>query len=260
MRAVGGRAIAAGAESRRKPLYLGGAGASVDARDDALIVRLRRRDSVALVPIARVDRIVCTGRTDWSGRALELCLRSAVPVVLLDNRGKAAGWMEHASMAMAAADNAVEQFVGLRGWREQYDNWLRSRRMAIYCAAADEQTSAASLGALKRGFVYRAEMPASAFDFAHGWMNALALSHLGRLGLHGRYVGYGDGVLDLVGDVAWLLAAELALAVGNIAGGADAEAAMLRLFEAQRDRLACAAENHLMMFVHFVRRQARQWH
>jgi len=253
-------------EPNRKPLYLGGAGAAVDACDDSLVVRLRGRHSVARVPIARVDRVVCNGRTDWSGRALELCLRSAVPVVLLDGRGMTAGWMESASAAIPIADAAVESFAAVAGWGERYDNWFRSRRMDLFfrcvCAVgnAGGDLSPAATAALKRSLVYRSELPEQLPDFARGWMSAVAIARLEKLGLRGRYVGYGDEILDLAGDIGWLLAAELALGVGNLAGAAESEAAKLRLFEAQSARLTIAAEIHLKSFIYFVRGQARQWH
>ena len=254
------------AETVRRPLYLGSAGATVDACEDALVVHLRGRQSIARVPIARVDRVICNGSTDWSGRALVLCLRSAVPVVLLDGRGMTAGWMESASAAIRAADDAVESFVGVTGWRERYDNWLRSRRMDLFCRCVScgevggGNRSPITMAALKRSLVYRTELPEKLPEFAHGWMSAVAIARMEQLGLRGRYIGYGDHILDLAGDLAWLLAAELALSVGNLAGAAVDEAAKLRLFEAQSARLTITAEIHLKSFVYFVRGQARIWH
>lgn len=249
----------------RKPVWLGGAGATVDALDGALLIRLRERHATARLPIDRVERVVCRRNTDWSGRALELCLSSGVPVVILNGAGEALGWTESAAAVDCEADAGMQRFVSDSGWRRRYLDWLRARRMDVFRRAAAPAncdwsiTERGELGRQKRRFVYRAEMPGQAPEMARAWIAGLVVSRLRSNGLRGFYAGYGEANLQLAVDLARLLQAELVFALGNLAAAEAGEPARLRLLEACAQSLGASAQAHLWSLLHLIRVDLPTW-
>jgi hypothetical protein len=82
-------------------------------------------------------------------------------------------------------------------------------------------------GDLKRGYVYRAQIPAAFPDELLGSCHGVAAQALAGTGMQARYWGYGGKPLNLSEDLCRLLWGGLNLSAGNLPPSANAQTQLL---------------------------------
>lgn len=250
----------------RKPLYLlGHEPARIDAGEDHLILR-RATGNPMRFPLARLCRIICTGQLTWTGAALSLCLREGLPITWVDGHGHALGCTQTRYAQPLPFSTLIDTYLELPDWPRRFTNWRARRRLEtlITCAKRAAEgghgLDALCFQALKREYVYNGEHPIAFNPEGEGWCHALAIDRLHREGLHGCYWGYGATRLDLTGELAALLWAELNLDCGTIPAGAEQGIVIARLFESWAHQREGRLLQHLGDLKRHLSREIEEWH
>ena len=114
--------------------------------------------------------------------------------------------------------------------------------------------------ALKREYVYNGEHPLAFNPEGEGWCHALTIDRLHREGLQGSYWGYGASRLDLAGELAALLWAELNLECGTIPAVTEQSIVIARLFETWAHQREGRLLHHLGDLKRHLSREIEAWH
>jgi len=221
--APGARALYLGARDKKQ----------VSCTDEALVVHNQRRQTLRY-PLARVSRVVSSTETDWSGRALALCLKNGIGITWLDGRGNALGTCYPLQRRHPTFATAVELLTETPEGLARYTNWLRARRMEVlvrWGKTHAEQINPAMWETTKREWVYgqrfTAHLPMALRGHCLAWVGAQLSEH----GLHPQLWGPEVQPVDLDHDLCELLWAEMNLCAGSLADSANAEVATTTLFE-----------------------------
>lgn len=250
----------------RRPLYLlAQRPAHLDASAGSLVLR-RELAATERYPLARIDRVVCNRKVHWSGEALVLCLASSIPIVWVDGRGHAVGSGQPRHARHCPLATALETYLEIPDWPQRFDNWLTRRRLEVLTQWALRATleghgpDSASFQSMKRDYVYNHHHPQLFDPAAEGWCHALTVGRLQREGLQARYWGYDGSQLELAGQLAALLWAELNLESGSLPAHSQADATSLRLFEAWARHREGRLLVHLGDLKRHVLRELDTWH
>lgn len=254
----------AAAQQCRRPLYLGArVNARVDADGPALRVRAAGR-AEARYPLYRVSRVIAGHRVHWSAGALQACLESGIPIVIVGDGGAPLGSFHPACVRASALCGDLDELLDRPDWQGIYANWLRALRMRVlveWCrreAAAGKPLAPGEFKELVRRHIY-ACAHASPFHEATGFwraaLYALAAGAIRRAGLQPVHWGAGGTALNLLEDVTQVLELRLRLEIGaGMEQGLAGEAVALRVFHAQTARL----EGQCDRFFASLARRAKQ--
>jgi hypothetical protein len=256
-------------EDCRRPLYLcTRLKARVDADGPALRVRSAGR-AEARYPLYRVSRVIASNRVDWSAAALEACLQSGIPIVIVAGSGTLLGSVQPARVSASRLFEDIDELLDRPDWREIYDNWLRATRMRVLGEwrmsreAAGDSIAPGEFGEMVRRFVYGC-VDATPFEEATGlWrgaLPALAATELRRAGLQSVYWGAGGTELNLLDDVSHVLELRLRLEVRGAMGQAlHGEALALRVFHSKSAALEAQCGRILRSLARRVKQVLAEW-
>lgn len=256
-------------EDCRRPLYLCTRfKARVDADGPALRVRSAGRAEVRY-PLYRVSRVVAGNRVDWSAAALEACLQSGIPIVIVAGSGTPLGSVQPARVSASRFFEDIDELLDRSDWREIYDNWLRATRMRVLSEwrtsreATSDPLVPGEFGEMVRRFVY-GRVDAIPFEegtgLLHAALVALAATGLRRAGLQPVHWGAGGTALNLLDDVARVLELRLRLEVRGAMGQAlHGEALALRVLHSISDELDAQCEGILRSLARRVKQVLAEW-
>lgn len=256
-------------EDCRRPLYLCARHkARVDVDGPALRVRSAGR-AEARYPLYRVSRVIASNRVDWSAAALEACMQTGIPVVIVAASGTPLGWVQPAQLAASRLGEDIDELLDRPDWREIYDNWLRAARMRVLrdwqreTEAAGKSFAPGELAEMVRKFVY-GHTDAIWFEEETGlWRTAvltLAAASLRRAGVQPVLWGAGGTALSLLDDVARLLELRLRLEVRErMEQALNGEALALRVFHSMSDKLESLCGRILLSLGRRVKQVLAEW-
>lgn len=253
----------------RKPLYLYARGKGrVDVDGPALRVRAAGR-AEARYPLYRVSRVIASSRVDWSAAALQACLETGIPIVIMAGNGAPLGSVQPARIRVSRLSEDLDELLDRPDWRDIYENWLRAARMRVLSEwRTEEEAAGRRLGAgefkeLVRSHVY-GSANAIPFNEANGiWraaLCALAGTALRRAGLQPVHWGAGGAPLNLLDDLMRVLELRLRLEVrAGMEHGLSGEAVALRVFHALSDSLDEQCERLLASLARRVKQVLAEW-
>lgn len=249
----------------RKPLYLATrAKFRVRAEGESLVVS-RDAGACQRFPVARIDRVVCGARADWTGEALALCLARGITVTWVAPDGHAIGDCTPRVARRSGFHDALESYVETPDWRFGYGNWLRRARMTVlirwarHRLAAGNPVEPAVWEAHKREFVCKAELRSAFAPELNAWCRAAVVARLAAMGLRSRYYGYDGEAMELAEDLTMLVWAGLTFRYGDLLAGTLEPGAVPMAFEAgaaERDR---ELRDHLARLRMHVTRAVDSW-
>ncbi|WP_083499391.1 CRISPR-associated endonuclease Cas1 [Thioalkalivibrio nitratireducens] len=248
-----------------KPLYLlDGESREIGVRGESLRIVASHR-AVRVLPLRRVQRIVCGDKTRWDGGALCACLARGIPVTWVDSRGAAAGNAFPSQMVTGPIHDALLLYVQLPSWRRRYRNWLRSRRMNVLAHWAASvgpglRVPVRLFNDLKRQFVYQGRLADHFVPEARAWCASVTVQRLLAEGVDIQYWGFDGTSMDLADDIAGLFWADLNLHCGTLAEQVETGAASLLFFENWAQRNQNRLLQHLGDLKRHLRTELGSWH
>jgi hypothetical protein len=244
----------------RKPLYLDGRVQPIAVRARGPALEVTRNAHRFGFPLARLARIIASGRVNWDGAALALCLASRIPVVFTDGRGRPSGAaMPLVGRTSALDDLLIESLDGLH-WRARYDNWLRAQRLRVLRrwrrrrAVDGRPIGEGEWNDAVRAFVYRDDPELG--GACAGGCYALVLAMLLRAGVRTQYRACDGGVLALAADLSRIVDAGTALDLGTLA---HAFATERHLATRAAEARAVEVENLVAGLLGRLRRNLAEW-
>ena len=114
------------------PLYLHNGSAQRLDLDAAQRLRIERKDlPERRIPLHHVSRIVCSSTLDISARALMACMKSGIPVSVLDPNGETLGWCLGARRKETSLRQLLIHALDDQAWPSHYPEWLQQQHCAI---------------------------------------------------------------------------------------------------------------------------------
>ncbi len=114
------------------PLYLHNGSAqrlNVDAAQRLLIERKALPER--RIPLHHVSRIVCSSTLDISARALMACMKSGIPLAIVEPNGEALGWCLGARRKETSLRQLLTHALDGQAWATHYNDWLKRQHAAI---------------------------------------------------------------------------------------------------------------------------------
>lgn len=242
-----------------RALYLGaGSPKRVGHTTEALVVT-QAEGSTQRYPLARLSRIISSPTVDWQGSALSLCLQHGISITWADAKGQALGSAcpthSHALGTHALLELMLEQVDG----HEQYENWHRSRRMAVLTQWGQDRQQAINplrWETVKREWAYQRQLtsvrhlPPALQGLIHAWVVAqLQERHLPPL----LWDAEGQDI-HLAHDLTELLWAEWNLCSGALSDTTHTPRECTELFERWHGTHGAAFILHLGALVRVAKR------
>lgn len=231
-----------------RALYLGaGSHKRVGHTQEALVVSNAAGQTMRY-PLARVNRIVSSPAVDWAGSALVLCLKHGISITWADAKGRTLGHACPAQPQHLPQADVLAMLLEEASGPALYQNWLRSRRMAVL--AQWGHTSSTHISPLlwettKRQWVYNnlisAHLPTPLQSHCHAWVVAQLLARQLPAVLCDA-LGHD---VPLANDLTHLLWAEMNLCSGPLADHTHAERELADLFERWQAPNGAALPLHL---------------
>lgn len=231
-----------------RPLYLQGrAGCAVRLDGPALRVAMPARAD-QWFPLARLSRVVVTGRVEWSTEALLACAGRGISVTFLDRDGRTRAYLFGDSGVRESLLHRLRDLLDRPDWRARYGDWYRgmeSRARKALCRRLGLDPLSLKPARLlqQMRLVKRRHVSAAVLDWLearlHDWLAALVAAELQAAGLDAARLRACGERLALVADLTRLLAWDLHLPLLEALQqhGVPDEPALLRLFEARSERL-----------------------
>ncbi len=238
-----------------RALYLGHGGRKrVSCTDTALVVT-NANAQTHRYPVARLSRVVSSPLVDWSGAALALCMRSGIGITWIDSHGDSLGSLYPLRRGNVSFATALELLVETAQGLARYQDWLRSRRMAVliqWTRTSDSEITPHEWEATKREWVYAARiaehLPRALRGHSQAWVAAqLSLHHMPPV----LWGPEGQGI-DLDDDLTELLWGEMNLCTGGLADTTFTERELTSLFE----RWISSNGSALLLHLHSLQRLA----
>lgn len=114
------------------PLYLHNGSAQRLDLDSAQRLRIERKDlPERRIPLHHVSRIVCSSTLDISARALMACMKSGIPLAVVDTNGHTLGWCLGARRKETSLRQLLTHALDDPAWASHYPDWLAQQRAAI---------------------------------------------------------------------------------------------------------------------------------
>lgn len=193
---------AAGQSSEwRVPLYLAGASRPLRVYlDGPSLTVAGMRKNAGRYPLARISRVVVSGRVEWSAAALGACMEQGITITFLRRSGESLGSLVPATARFGRPTAAIEEFLGHPDWCETYGNWKRSAKAAIVRV----WTGKGNWGGLDERLKRAVYQNPCRDDIPPGWLVALVAERVAAAGLRLAYWGLGGARLRLGDDLAAL--------------------------------------------------------
>lgn len=114
------------------PLYLHNGSAQRLDVDAAQRLRIERREMPERrIPLHHISRIVCSSTLDISARALMACMKSGIPLTILQPNGEALGWCLGARRKETGLRQLLTHALDDQAWATHYNDWLAQQHAAI---------------------------------------------------------------------------------------------------------------------------------
>jgi hypothetical protein len=245
-----------------RALYLGARDKKhVGCTAEALVVRNERAQTLRY-PLSRLARIVSSTVVDWSGEALALCMRHHIGITWVDPQGHALGSCYPQHRNPAQFNTALGLWLEHPRGHERYQNWLKSRRMAVLMQWANQSlekpakatppaqnpTATANLPNWehqKRSWVYAGQFEERLPQALLAQAQAYTAAQLSCHGISPVQWGPDAKPIDLDCDLAHLLWAEMNLCSGNLAQAHVGDKEITLLFERFTSTIGVATTLHL---------------
>ncbi len=233
-----------------RALYLaGGSHKRVTHTHEALVVTNTAGQTLRY-PLARLARIVSSPAVDWNGAALSLCLQHGISITWADGKGQPLGSACPIQPKHICHTGSLELLLEQPGGTEQYQNWHRSRRMAVLTHWS--QTSPTPVSPLlwemaKREWAYLRNpaalihLPQPIQTLMHAWVVAQLLAHPLPTQLWDEQ---GDHI-PLAQDLTELLWAEMNLCSGPLVSTTRTERELAEVFERWHTPNGAALHQHI---------------
>lgn len=115
-----------------QPLYLHNCSAQRLDLDTAQRLRIERKNlPERRIPLHHVSRIVCSSTLDISARALMACMKSGIPLAVVDPKGETLGWCLGARRKEASMRQLLTHALDDQAWPTHYADWLAQQHAAI---------------------------------------------------------------------------------------------------------------------------------
>jgi hypothetical protein len=113
------------------PLYLHNGSAQRLDLDTAQRLRIERKDlPERRIPLHHVSRIVCSSTLDISARALMACMKSGIPLAVVDSNGETLGWCLGARRKETSLRQLLTHALDDQAWPTHYADWLAQQHAA----------------------------------------------------------------------------------------------------------------------------------
>ena len=114
------------------PLYLHNGSALRLDLDAAQRLHIERKDlPERRIPLHHVSRIVCSSTLDISARALMACMKSGIPVAIVDPSGNPLGWCLGARRKETSLRQLLNHALDDQAWPCHYPDWLQQQHAAV---------------------------------------------------------------------------------------------------------------------------------
>lgn len=114
------------------PLYLHTSTAQRLDLDSAERLCIERKDlPEKRIPLRLISRIVCSSTLDISARALVACMKSGIPLALVEPNGIAIGWCMGARRTETTMRQLLTHALDDPEWDRRYTPWLHNQQLAI---------------------------------------------------------------------------------------------------------------------------------
>lgn len=240
-----------------RALYLGTRDTKqVSCTAEALVVRNERAQTLRY-PLVRIARVVSSTVVNWSGAALALCLQSGIGISWINAKGESLGTCYPHKRLQATFAGALEQWLENPTGPQNYQNWLRARRMDVlvrWGQAAANDTHATNATKVidpgqwehtKREWVYAREFRQHLPQAIHGHLMAYVGAQLAAHGAPPLLWDHHAEPVDLDADLCQLLWAEMNLCTGTLADTTTTDKETIALFERWIARNGAALVLHL---------------
>jgi hypothetical protein len=229
------------------------------------LVATRPDGEVSRLPAARLLRVVCSERVNWSGAALGLCQAHGITVTWLDGRGAPLGHLYPAAAPRTDLAELLDGLTSLPGaeWAQAHDNWLRRQRLAVLNRwragrlAARHPVHPDEWRRAVQAWVYRNEVGAHLPPVLQGLIGALVASRLAAWGLSTRYWCFGGRSVELAADLSRLVWAELNLSGGPVVQAMQRTREAAAMFERWSTTCADLMHGHLASLKSHALRELR---
>ena len=115
-----------------QPLYLHNGSAQRLDLDTAQRLHIVRKDMPERrIPLHHVSRILCSSTLDISARALMACMKSGIPLAVVDPRGETLGWCLGARRKETSLHQLLTHALDDQAWPSLYTEWLAQQHAAI---------------------------------------------------------------------------------------------------------------------------------
>lgn len=119
-----------------QPLYLHNGSAQRLDLDAAQRLRIERKDlPERRIPLHHVSRIVCSSTLDISARALMACMKSGIPLAVVDPKGETLGWCLGARRKETSLRQLLTHALDDQAWPSHYADWLAQQHAATAAQA-----------------------------------------------------------------------------------------------------------------------------
>ena len=113
------------------PLYLHNGSAQRLDLDGAQRLRIERKDfPERRIPLHHVSRIMCSSTLDISARALMACMKSGIPLAVVDTNGETLGWCLGARRKETSLRQLLTHAPDDQAWPTHYAEWLAQQHVA----------------------------------------------------------------------------------------------------------------------------------
>lgn len=233
-----------------RALYLGAASPKRVSHTHEALVVTNAAGQTMRYPLARLARIVSSPAVDWNGATLSICLQNGISITWADGKGNPLGSACPTRSQHIGQTGTLELMLEHPDGCDHYQNWHRSRRMAVL--AHWSQTSTAPISPLlwevaKREWAYlrnpvaHIHLPQPLLALIHAWLVAQLLTQPLPILL---WDARGNDI-PLAQDLTELLWAEMNLCSGPLARTTDSERELTEIFERWQTHNGAALHQHI---------------
>ncbi len=219
-----------------RPLYIFSADASHIATSDLALTVRTHSGRTFRYPAARIARVVCSTRINWTGCALALCMKQGIGITWIaehsgDALGSAFPCLKKRLPSSLHIALLLESVTGL----VNYEQWHRARRMLVLNGATKLNGATPTpreWQSLKREWVYKGHLSPHLPLRLKGLCTAYTVGLLQSLEIEPEYLGPQAQAISLVADVTELIWAEFNFATGIMADQAADPKTLTSVLEA----------------------------
>ena len=114
-----------------QPLYLQNSSVTRLDLDASMRLRIERKAlPEKRIPLHHISRIVCSSSLDISTRTLIACMKSGVPLMVMDQTGETLGWCLGARRKETSLRQLLSLALDDSVWNARYTKWLQQQRAA----------------------------------------------------------------------------------------------------------------------------------